>query len=96
MPDHRQRPDRTGRCRRPLVAEEGPARQRHRARQPAARDQPRRVRRRRPALPEGDLHPGGAVFRDLTRLSAAGIPTVAVVFGNSTAGGAYVPACPTT
>src|SRR5690606_625135 len=26
-----------------------------------------------------------------TRLSAAGIPTVAVVFGNATAGGAYVP-----
>jgi acyl-CoA carboxylase subunit beta len=35
--------------------------------------------------------PGGRSFRDLTRLSAAGIPTVAVVFGNATAGGAYVP-----
>jgi len=35
--------------------------------------------------------PGGRVFRDLTRLSAAGIPTVAIVFGNSTAGGAYLP-----
>ncbi|WP_184889188.1 acyl-CoA carboxylase subunit beta [Sphaerisporangium siamense] len=35
--------------------------------------------------------PGGRVFRDLTRLSAAGVPTVAIVFGNSTAGGAYVP-----
>ncbi|WP_084685239.1 acyl-CoA carboxylase subunit beta [Nonomuraea coxensis] len=35
--------------------------------------------------------PGGRVFRDLTRLSAAGVPTVALVFGNSTAGGAYVP-----
>src|SRR5256886_3376079 len=35
--------------------------------------------------------PGGGIFRDLTRLSAAGIPTVALVFGNSTAGGAYVP-----
>ncbi|MEY9847371.1 acyl-CoA carboxylase subunit beta [Streptacidiphilus sp. MAP5-3] len=35
--------------------------------------------------------PGGALFRDLTRLSAAGIPSIAVVFGNSTAGGAYVP-----
>jgi acetyl-CoA carboxylase carboxyltransferase component len=35
--------------------------------------------------------PGGAVFRNLTRLSRAGIPTVALVFGNSTAGGAYVP-----
>jgi len=35
--------------------------------------------------------PGGGVFRDLTRFSAAGIPTIAVVFGNATAGGAYVP-----
>ena len=35
--------------------------------------------------------PGGAIFRNLTRLSAAGIPTIAVVFGNSTAGGAYLP-----
>ena len=35
--------------------------------------------------------PGGRAFRDLTRSSAAGLPTVALVFGNSTAGGAYVP-----
>jgi len=35
--------------------------------------------------------PGGAMFRDLTHLSAAGIPTIALVFGNSTAGGAYIP-----
>jgi acyl-CoA carboxylase subunit beta len=35
--------------------------------------------------------PGGRTFRDLTRLSAVGIPTVTLVFGNSTAGGAYVP-----
>ncbi|HEX7307679.1 acyl-CoA carboxylase subunit beta [Lentzea sp.] len=35
--------------------------------------------------------PGGRAFRDLTRLSAAGIPTVTAVFGNATAGGAYVP-----
>ncbi|MFC0435805.1 acyl-CoA carboxylase subunit beta [Kutzneria buriramensis] len=35
--------------------------------------------------------PGGQMFRDLTRLSAAGIPTVTAVFGNATAGGAYVP-----
>ena len=35
--------------------------------------------------------PGGQIFRDLTRLSAAGIPTISLVFGNSTAGGAYVP-----
>ncbi|MFT4043417.1 MAG: carboxyl transferase domain-containing protein [Gordonia sp. (in: high G+C Gram-positive bacteria)] len=35
--------------------------------------------------------PGGRLFRDLTKLSAAGIPTISLVFGNSTAGGAYVP-----
>jgi acetyl-CoA carboxylase carboxyltransferase component len=35
--------------------------------------------------------PGGQVFRDLTRMSAAGVPTVALVFGSSTAGGAYLP-----
>jgi acetyl-CoA carboxylase carboxyltransferase component len=35
--------------------------------------------------------PGGQSFHDITALSAAGIPTIAVVFGNSTAGGAYVP-----
>jgi acetyl-CoA carboxylase carboxyltransferase component len=35
--------------------------------------------------------PGGAVFRDLTRASARRQPTIAVVFGNATAGGAYVP-----
>lgn len=35
--------------------------------------------------------PGGQSFRDLTRLSAAGIPTISIVFGSSTAGGAYQP-----
>jgi acetyl-CoA carboxylase carboxyltransferase component len=35
--------------------------------------------------------PGGRTFRDLTRSSAARIPTVALVFGSSTAGGAYLP-----
>lgn len=35
--------------------------------------------------------PGGKLFRDITRSSAAKVPTVALVFGNSTAGGAYVP-----
>jgi acyl-CoA carboxylase subunit beta len=35
--------------------------------------------------------PGGELFRGLTRASAAKTPTVALVFGNSTAGGAYVP-----
>jgi acyl-CoA carboxylase subunit beta len=35
--------------------------------------------------------PAGEIFRDLTELSALAIPTIALVFGNSTAGGAYVP-----
>ncbi|MEJ7634908.1 carboxyl transferase domain-containing protein [Aeromicrobium sp.] len=35
--------------------------------------------------------PGGASFRNITRASAARRPTVALVFGNSTAGGAYIP-----
>ncbi len=35
--------------------------------------------------------PGGAGFRDLTRRSAKRIPTVCLVFGSSTAGGAYLP-----
>lgn len=33
----------------------------------------------------------GNVFRDLARLSAAGIPTMVVLHGGSTAGGAYMP-----
>jgi acyl-CoA carboxylase subunit beta len=35
--------------------------------------------------------PGGRGFRDLTQRSAAAVPTISLVFGNSTAGGAYVP-----
>ena len=35
--------------------------------------------------------PGGAGFRHITRRSAAGLPTVALVFGSCTAGGAYIP-----
>src|ERR1700730_12478749 len=35
--------------------------------------------------------PAGQIFRGLTELSAMAIPTIALVFGNSTAGGAYVP-----
>ena len=35
--------------------------------------------------------PGGRLFRDLTQASARRQPTIALVFGNSTAGGAYVP-----
>ena len=35
--------------------------------------------------------PGGASFKHLTQLSNAGIPTISLVFGPSTAGGAYTP-----
>lgn len=35
--------------------------------------------------------PGGKMFRDITRASADRRPTIALVFGNSTAGGAYIP-----
>jgi acetyl-CoA carboxylase carboxyltransferase component len=35
--------------------------------------------------------PGGRTFRNLTQASADRRPTVALVFGNSTAGGAYLP-----
>jgi acetyl-CoA carboxylase carboxyltransferase component len=35
--------------------------------------------------------PAGRIFHELTELSSLAIPTVALVFGNSTAGGAYVP-----
>jgi acetyl-CoA carboxylase carboxyltransferase component len=39
-----------------------------------------------------DLYlPAGEIFRAITALSAARIPTVSLVFGNSTAGGAYLP-----
>lgn len=35
--------------------------------------------------------PGGRMFRELTRRSAERVPTVCLVFGSSTAGGAYIP-----
>lgn len=35
--------------------------------------------------------PGGQMFRELTRRSAERVPTVCLVFGSSTAGGAYIP-----
>ncbi len=38
-----------------------------------------------------DFIEGGRLFFNLARLSAAGIPVVAVVHGSSTAGGAYLP-----
>jgi acetyl-CoA carboxylase carboxyltransferase component len=35
--------------------------------------------------------PGGAGFRRITQRSAAGLPTLSLVFGSCTAGGAYIP-----
>ena len=35
---------------------------------------------------------GGESFKNLTQMSKMGIPTITVVFGPNTAGGAYVPA----
>src|SRR5262249_29773609 len=35
--------------------------------------------------------PGGRTFRDITQRSAERIPTICLVFGSSTAGGAYIP-----
>lgn len=35
--------------------------------------------------------PGGAGFKEITRRSKARIPSVSIVFGNATAGGAYLP-----
>jgi geranyl-CoA carboxylase beta subunit len=39
---------------------------------------------------EGFVH-GGALFRNLARLSAAGLPVITVQHGSGTAGGAYMP-----
>ena len=39
---------------------------------------------------EGFVH-GGSLFRNLSRLSAAGIPVITVQHGSGTAGGAYMP-----
>ena len=57
VPDHRQRPDGQGRREQPVDGEEGlPGRADRRGEQPPD-DLARRVRRRRPADAEGDLHP---------------------------------------
>ncbi|HXH20237.1 MAG TPA: carboxyl transferase domain-containing protein [Chitinophagales bacterium] len=44
-------------------------------------------------LPEQEkiFNYGGANFRGITRRSKAGLTTISVVFGNATAGGAYIP-----
>jgi acetyl-CoA carboxylase carboxyltransferase component len=44
-------------------------------------------------LPEQEqiFNYGGEIFREITRRSRKGLTTISLVFGNSTAGGAYVP-----
>lgn len=44
-------------------------------------------------LPEQEqiFNYGGIIFREITRRSRMGLTTISVVFGNATAGGAYVP-----
>ena len=37
----------------------------------------------------------GTTFREITNRSKLGLSTISLVFGNATAGGAYVPECPT-
>ena len=92
MHDHRQRPVGEGRREQPVDGEEDlPGLADRRGERPA----------RRVSLVESggaDLPtqkeifiPGGKLFRDITRASAASGRRVALVFGNSTAGGAYVP-----
>ena len=57
VPDHRERPDRQGRCEQPVDGEEGlPGRADRRGEQPSD-DLAGRVRRGGPADAEGDLHP---------------------------------------
>ena len=76
----------------PYTLQEEPARAGDRPGQPAAGDQPRRVGRRRPAHPGRALRPrraGSSTTSPSCRRWR--IPTIALVFGNSTAGGAYVP-----
>ncbi len=75
----------------PLYLPQGVPRHGHRAGEPTAHHQHRRVWRRDLPTQAEIFVPGGQLFHDLTQHSAAGLPTLALVFGNSTAGGAYVP-----
>ena len=57
MPDQRQRSDGERRGEQPVHVAQGLPCGRHRLPEPSPDDPPRRVRRRRPAHPEGHLHP---------------------------------------
>jgi geranyl-CoA carboxylase beta subunit len=71
---------------------EDPARAGDGAAEQAALCAPGGERRRQPhEVPvEGFVH-GGSLFRNLARLSAAGLPVITVQHGSGTAGGAYMP-----
>ena len=88
----RPRPDRARRRDEPVHAAQEAAGAGDRPAQPAAGDQPGRVGRGRPAHPVRPVRGRG---QDLPRPDRAvrrwASPTIALVFGNSTAGGAYVP-----
>ena len=76
----------------PYTLQEEPAGARDRPRQPAAGGQPRRVGRRRPAHPGRPVRARGPDLPRPHRAVGAGASRpIALVFGNSTAGGAYVP-----
>ena len=89
---HRPRPDGQGRHDEPVTAEEEPAGA-SRSPGPTACRSSTWSSRAAPTCPPRPTCscPPGSIFHDLTQLSGLGIPTVALVFGNSTAGGAYVP-----
>jgi acetyl-CoA carboxylase carboxyltransferase component len=60
--------------------------------EPPAGHQPRSSRRRRSAEPVEDLRAGRArLSRHHAAQRSSGIPTICLVFGSSTAGGAYIP-----
>ena len=80
-----------GGAQRPVDGEEGLPGRADRRGEPPADDLADRVRRGGPADQKEIFVPGGQLFRDLTRAVPRRQPTIALVFGNSTAGGAYVP-----
>ena len=92
MRDHRQRPDRARRHEHDVDGDEDAAGDGDRPREPAARcstssspaapTSPTRARSSSPAARRSATSPA---------CPATAIPTIALVFGNSTAGGAYVP-----
>ena len=80
----------------PHDGEEASARPGHRARESSPLRLPCRFRRRVPAACRMRFSRTsdhfGRIFYNQARMSAAGIPQIAIVMGSCTAGGAYVPA----